>query len=39
MTDTPKSLVEEGKKFPTGKRLLLSVKSFSFLLETFRYYP
>ena len=27
------------EKFPTGKRLLLSVKSFSFLLETFRYYP
>ena len=39
MIDTPKRSVEEGKKFPTGKRSLLSVKSFSFLLETFRFYP
>ena len=29
----------ERQKFPTGKSSLLSVKSFSFLLETFRYYP
>ena len=27
------------KNFPTGKSLLLSVKSFAFLLETFLFYP
>ena len=27
------------RKFPTGTLSLLSVKSFSFLLETVRYYP
>ena len=32
-------LAVRDKKFPTGRRLLLSVKSFSFLLETFRYHP
>ena len=35
----PKSLTANREKFPAGKRSLLSVKHFSFLLETFRYYP
>ena len=36
---TLKGGTPDRKKFPTGNRSLLSVKSFSFLLETFPFYP